>query len=199
MESVLDIFNPKVTKSGNTITVTYCHDLYSGHCIYEEHVLQGKTKKFRQRVQIMTHCQMDDVIEYLYKIKEIGGPSDFQRINLLIRNHSFDQLQQITQVWWIQSSLYKNRLVAVPYYLRFPLKKFLNFGSTRYPMNITDTKIPIKTIVGIMAPKVEISGNIVLSFNWLQYKYTNNIWTTKQIKVNSLEILDFLKKDYIYY
>ena len=32
-------------------------------------------------------------------------------------------------------------------------------------MNITDTKIPIKTIVGIMAPKVEISGNIVLSFN----------------------------------
>ena len=53
--------------------------------------------------------------------------------------------------------------------------------------------------MGIMAPKVEISGNIVLSFNWLQYKYTNNIWTTKQIKVNSLEILDFLKKDYIYY
>jgi hypothetical protein len=98
MNTVLDIFSPKVTKSGNTITVTYCHDLYSGHCIYEEHVLQGKTKKFRQRVQIMTHCQMDDVIEYLYKIKEIGGPSDFQRINLLIRNHSFDQLQQITQV-----------------------------------------------------------------------------------------------------
>ena len=98
MESVLDIFNPQVTKSGNTITVTYCHDSYSGHCIYEEHVLQGKTKKFRQRVQIMTHRQMDDVIEYLYKIKEIGGPSDFQKINLLIRNHSFDQLQQITQV-----------------------------------------------------------------------------------------------------
>jgi len=98
MSTPLDIFNPKVTRIDNTITVTYCHEVYSGQCIYEEHVLQGKTKKFRQRVQIMTHCQMDDVIEYLYKIKEIGGPSDFERINLLIRNHSFDQLKQITQV-----------------------------------------------------------------------------------------------------
>jgi hypothetical protein len=98
MSTVLDIFNPQVSRSGGTITVTYCHSLYSGTCTYEECVLQGKIKKFRQRVQIMTHCQMDDVIEYLYKIKEIGGPSDFQRINLLIRNHSFDQLQQITQV-----------------------------------------------------------------------------------------------------
>ena len=88
MESVLDIFNPKVTRIDNTITVTYCHDSYSGHCIYKEHVLQGKTKKFRQRVQIMTHCQMDDVIEYLYKINEIGGPSDFDKINCLIRDHS---------------------------------------------------------------------------------------------------------------
>lgn len=94
MNSILDIFNPQVTKSGNTITVTYCHDSYSGHCIYEEHVLQGKTKKFRQRVQIMTHCQMDDVIEYLYKIKEIGGSSDFNKINSLIRDHSLSQLKK---------------------------------------------------------------------------------------------------------
>lgn len=98
MSTPLDNFEIQVTRIDNTITVTYCHEVYSGQCIYEEHVLQGKTKKFRQRVQIMTHCQMDDVIEYLYKIKEIGGPSDFERINLLIRNHSFDQLKQITQV-----------------------------------------------------------------------------------------------------
>lgn len=98
MSTPLDNFDIQVTRIDNTITVTYCHEGYSGQCIYEEHVLQGKTKKFRQRVQIMTHCQMDDVIEYLYKIKEIGGPSDFERINLLIRNHSFDQLKQITQV-----------------------------------------------------------------------------------------------------
>ena len=94
MESVLDIFNPKVTKSGSTITVTYCHGLYTGQCVYEECLLQGKTKKFRQRIQIMTECQMDDVIEYLYKINEIGGPSDFDKINCLIRDHSLFQLKK---------------------------------------------------------------------------------------------------------
>ena len=95
MNTTLDIFNPKVTKSGNTITVTYCHDLYSGHCIYEEHILQGKTKKFRQRVQIMTHCQMDDVIEYLYKQGKVSGPGDFHKIDHLIRDHSLSQLKKI--------------------------------------------------------------------------------------------------------
>ena len=94
MNTTLDIFNPQVSQSGGTITVTYCHGLYSGHCTYEEVVLQGKVKRFRQRVHIMTHCQMDDIIEYLYKIKKIGGPSDFQRINHLIRDHSLSQLRK---------------------------------------------------------------------------------------------------------
>ena len=94
MNSVLDIFNPQVTRIDNTITVTYCHGSYSGHCIYEECLLQGKTKKFKQRIHIMTHCQMDDIIEYLYKIKKIGGPSDFDKINHLIRDHSLSQLRK---------------------------------------------------------------------------------------------------------
>ena len=94
MSTPLDIFNPKVTRIDNTITVTYCHDSYSGQCIYEEHVLQGKTKKFKQRIQIMTECQMDDVIEYLYNTKVIGGPSDFNKINHLIRDHSLSQLKK---------------------------------------------------------------------------------------------------------
>jgi hypothetical protein len=36
---------------------------------------------------------MDDVIEYLYKIKEIGGPGDFQKINNLIRDHSLQMIR----------------------------------------------------------------------------------------------------------
>lgn len=91
MESVLDIFNPRVSRINDTITVTYCHNEFSGQCVYEERVIYGT--KLRQRVQIMTHCQMDDVIEYLYKIKEIGGPSDFQRINSLIRDHSLQMIR----------------------------------------------------------------------------------------------------------
>lgn len=96
MNTPLDIFNPKVTRIDDTITVTYCHEGYSGHCIYEECLLQGKTKKFKQRIQIMTECQMDDVIEYLYKIDKIGGPSDFQKINHLIRNHSLELVMRET-------------------------------------------------------------------------------------------------------
>ena len=88
MASIMDIFNTQVSQKDDTVTVTYCHGLYTGQCVYEECLLQGKTKKFRQRIQIMTECQMDDVIEYLYKINEIGGPSDFDKINCLIRDHS---------------------------------------------------------------------------------------------------------------
>ena len=88
MVSILDIFNPQVTKIDNTVTVTYCHLNYSGTCTYEEVTLQGTTKKFKQRFFIMTHCQMDDVIEYLYKVGEVTGPSDFQKIDHLIRDHS---------------------------------------------------------------------------------------------------------------
>jgi hypothetical protein len=88
MNTVLDIFNPQVSRIDNTITVTYCHNNYSGTCTYEECVLQGKMKKFKQRIHIMTHCQMDDVIEYLYKMEKINGPSDFHKIDHLIRDHS---------------------------------------------------------------------------------------------------------------
>lgn len=88
MVSIMDIFNPQVTQLGGTVTVTYCHGLYSGTCTYEETTLQGTTKKFKQRFFIMTHCDMDDVIEYLYKVGEINGPSDLQKIDHLIRDHS---------------------------------------------------------------------------------------------------------------
>ena len=93
MSTVLDIFNPQVTKSAGTVTVTYCHGLYSGTCTYEECLLQGKTKKFKQRFFIMTHCDMDDVIEYLYKVGEINGPNDLQKIDHLIRDHSRTQVE----------------------------------------------------------------------------------------------------------
>jgi hypothetical protein len=96
MNTVLDIFNPKVTKSGNTITVTYCHNNYSGTCTYEEVVLQGKVKRFKQRVHIMTHCQMDDVIEYLYKMGNISGSGDLHKIDHLIRDHSLQLVMRET-------------------------------------------------------------------------------------------------------
>jgi hypothetical protein len=95
MASVLDIFNPQVTKSAGTVTVTYCHLNFSGTCTYEEVTLQGTTKRFKQRFYVMTHCMMDDVIEYLYKTGIITGPSDLQKIDHLIRDHSRTVVEDI--------------------------------------------------------------------------------------------------------
>ena len=86
MESVLDIFNPKATRTGDTITVTYCHLNYSGSCTYKEVILQGT--KFKQRVHILVNTYMDDVIEYLYKMGDVTGPQDLERISYLIQTHS---------------------------------------------------------------------------------------------------------------
>ena len=92
MNTVLDIFNPQVTKSASTITVTYCHDNYSGTCTYNETTLQGT--KFKQRVNILINTDMDDVIEYLYKIGEVTGPQDLERISYLIQTHSREQVEK---------------------------------------------------------------------------------------------------------
>ena len=91
MNTVLDIFNPQVTKSASTITVTYCHLNYSGTCTYNETTLQGT--KFKRRVNILINTDMDDVIEYLYKIGEVTGPQDLERISYLIQTHSRAQIE----------------------------------------------------------------------------------------------------------
>ena len=91
MNTPLDIFNPQVTKSASTITVTYCHLNYSGTCTYNETTLQGT--KFKQRVNILINTDMDDVIEYLYKIGEVTGPQDLERISYLIQTHSRAQIE----------------------------------------------------------------------------------------------------------
>ena len=92
MNTVLDIFNPQVSQIDDTITVTYCHDLYSGTCIYKETTLHGA--KFKQRIHILINTDMDDVIEYLYKMGEVTGPQDLERISYLIQTHSREQVEK---------------------------------------------------------------------------------------------------------
>jgi hypothetical protein len=94
MNTPLDIFNPQVTQLGDTVTVTYCHLNYSGTCTYEETTLQGTIKKFKQRVYILTHTDMDDVIEYLYKMGEVTGPQDLSKISYDIQTHSRAQVEK---------------------------------------------------------------------------------------------------------
>ena len=86
MDSILDIFNPQVSKSGDTITVTYCHNLYSGTCTYKETTLQGK--KLKQNIHILTNTDMEDIIECLYKMGKITGPQNLKDISYEIQRHS---------------------------------------------------------------------------------------------------------------
>ena len=90
MTSILDIFSPQVSQSGDTITVTYCHQNYSGTCIYKEATLQGSTKRFKQKVNVLINTDMGDVIEYLYKKDLI---TDIEQVRYEIQTHSRKQIE----------------------------------------------------------------------------------------------------------
>jgi len=97
MNAILELFNTEVSRIDNTITVTYCHLNYSGTCIYEECLLQGTTKKFKQKIHILTKVDMDDVIEYMYKNGGITGPQDLQVVSKSIQDHSRKTLEATLQ------------------------------------------------------------------------------------------------------
>lgn len=88
MNTILDIFDPQPYQSGDTITVTYCHLNYSGTCTYEKFTLQGGSKRFKQVIYLLTGTDMEDVIEYMYKVGEITGPQDLENVSMLIQTHS---------------------------------------------------------------------------------------------------------------
>jgi len=93
MTSVLNIFNTNVSKINDTITVTYCHNEFSGTCVYKELTLQGSTKKFKKKVNVLIDTDMGDVIEYLYQTDKIHGPSDIDMIRYEIQTHSRKQIE----------------------------------------------------------------------------------------------------------
>ena len=86
MSIPLDIFNPQVSRVDDTITVTYCHENYSGSCTYKEATLHGT--KLNQKFIVLTHTDMEDVLEYLYKIGEITGSHDLKEVSYEIQRHS---------------------------------------------------------------------------------------------------------------
>ena len=93
MNTALDIFNPQVTKLGDTITVTYCHNNHSGTCVYNETVLKGP--KLKQKVYILTNTDMGDILEYLYKTGEITGSHNLQEISYEIQRHSRQVVESV--------------------------------------------------------------------------------------------------------
>jgi hypothetical protein len=91
MASIMDIFQVNTQQNDDTITVTYCHLNYSGHCTYKLVTLHGK--KLKQNIELLVNTDMDDILECLYKLGEIKGPDCFTRIKGEIINHSLLQVQ----------------------------------------------------------------------------------------------------------
>ena len=94
MNTLLDIFQNKITQSGDTITIFY-YDQSNllGECVYEKCEMMGKTKKFRKVIHLSTSTNMEEVIEELYKRGKINGPKDLQKINYEIKTHSRELLE----------------------------------------------------------------------------------------------------------
>jgi len=86
MNNILDIFNPQVSRTDDVITVTYCHENYSGSCTYKEGVLHGT--KLKQKFLVLTETNMEDVLECLYKKGEITGSHNLKEISYEIQRHS---------------------------------------------------------------------------------------------------------------
>ena len=84
---ILKVFNKVINKSGDTITLTYCHQNFSGTCIYKEHNTVGQNKPIRQRFYTLESSDMGDVIEYMYQQGEIKD-GDFNRIGKDLQEYS---------------------------------------------------------------------------------------------------------------
>jgi len=93
MREILDIFNPQVHRSGDTVTVLYSHLTFSGSCTYQEHHMKGTNKPINQRFFILTGCEMGDVIEYIHRTSPLSS-ENFNEVNLLIREHSLETLNK---------------------------------------------------------------------------------------------------------
>ena len=89
MIELLEVFNKVINKSGDTITLTYCHHNYSGTCVYKEHNIVGKNKPIRQRFYILESSDMGDVIEYMYRQGKIKD-GDFDRVGKELQEYSLN-------------------------------------------------------------------------------------------------------------
>ena len=94
MNTLLDIFQNKITQSGDTITILYYDNSnLLGECVYERCEMIGSMKGFKRIVHLLTSTNMEEVIEELYNRGKISGPQDLQKINYEIKVHSRELLE----------------------------------------------------------------------------------------------------------
>lgn len=93
MIPTLNKFNKVINKSGNTITLTYCHYNFSGTCIYENITTKGSNKPIVQNFFVLTSTDMGDVIEYRHKETPLTS-GDLLLVDKDIRDHSLQYIKE---------------------------------------------------------------------------------------------------------
>tara|TARA_R110000868_G_scaffold328221_1_gene589102 strand:- start:833 stop:1204 length:372 start_codon:yes stop_codon:yes gene_type:complete len=93
MIPTLNKFDKVINKSGNTITLTYCHYNFSGTCTYQEVTTKGLRKPIEQSFLVLVSTDMGDVIEYRHKETPLMS-GDLLLVDKDIRDHSLQYIKE---------------------------------------------------------------------------------------------------------
>ena len=83
-----------VTNEGDIYRVLYNIEGFTGSCTYKLMELKGHSKPITQRVHILTHVDMGDIIEFIHRMTPLSD-DDLQDVNKLIRDHSLSKVQNL--------------------------------------------------------------------------------------------------------
>jgi len=82
----------RLSKEENKVKVIYEIGNYSGYCEYSLYETKGKTKPLKQKNWLLINSDMGDILEYVHKKTPLSS-SDFNGVNMTIREHSLSVLQ----------------------------------------------------------------------------------------------------------
>lgn len=82
----------RVEGKDKSFKVIYEIGNYSGWCEYSLYENVGKTKPIKQKNWLLINSDMGDILEYVHKKTPLSS-SDFNGVNMTIREHSLSVLQ----------------------------------------------------------------------------------------------------------
>ena len=83
----LNNFSTEVVKVGDKYIVNYSYEQYTGVCEYNHVLFPGQRKPLKQRVLLLTSCEMGDIIEKINMDSPLKS-EDLTGITMEIREHS---------------------------------------------------------------------------------------------------------------
>jgi len=89
----LDKIPTVIFQNGEKIEVRYREGEFTGVCVYENVIMKGTSKPLKQKVLLLTECEMGDIIEYLHK-KSPMSEKDFNSVTMGIREDSLRRVNK---------------------------------------------------------------------------------------------------------